>query len=112
VSGEAQLGAEVRIPAEADGAAAARHGRVERHALAGALARLDRPDELVPEYERPVEDGVADPAFEEPVPVRTAQADRGHAHENLSVARLGCRLVVEPEIAGAVKANGLHGRWP
>ena len=112
VPGEAKVGAEVRIPAHADAAAAARHGRVERHALAGAGAGLDRPYELVPEDERPVEGGVADPPFEEPVPVGPAQADGRHAHENLAVARLRRRLVVEPEIARAVEAKGLHGRWP
>ncbi len=112
VPGEPKVGAEVRIPAQADAATAARHGGVERHALARAGAGLDRPHEFVPEDKGAVEDGVADPPFEEPVPVRPAQADGGHAHENLAVARLRRRLVVEPEIACAVEAKGLHGRWP
>jgi hypothetical protein len=102
----------VRIPAEADAAAAARHGWVERHALAGALAGLDRPHELVAEDEGPVEHRVPDPALQEPVPVGPAEADGGHAHENFAVAWLGRGLVVEPEVAGAVEAKGLHERWP
>jgi hypothetical protein len=112
VSGEAKLGAEVRIPAQADAAAPARHGRVERHTLAGAGAGLDRSHELMSEDERPVEDSVADPPFEEPVPVRPAQADGCHAHENLVVPRLRRLLVVEPEITRAVEAKSLHGCWP
>jgi hypothetical protein len=66
----------------------------------------------VPEDERPVEGGVSDPPFEEPVPVGPAQADGRHAYENLAVARLRRRLLVEPEIARAVEAKSLHGRWP
>jgi hypothetical protein len=100
------------IAGEADAAAAARHGGVERHALARALAGLDRPHELVAENERPVEDRVPDPAFEEPVPVGPAQADGRHAHEDFPVAWLGRGLFVEPEISGAVEAKGLHERWP
>jgi hypothetical protein len=86
----------VRIPAQTDAATVARHGGIERHALAGAGAGLDCSHELVSEDERSVEDRVADPPFEEPVPVRTAQADGGHPDENLAVARLRRRLVVEP----------------
>jgi hypothetical protein len=112
VPGEAKVGAEVRIPTRADAAAAARYGRVERHALAGAGAGLDRPYELVPEDERSVEGGVTDRPFEEPVPVGPAQADGRDAYENLAVARLRRRLLVEPEIARAVEAKSLHGRWP
>jgi hypothetical protein len=66
----------------------------------------------VPEDERPIESGVADSSFEEPVPVRPAQADGRHAHEDLALARLRRRLVVEPEITRAVEAKSLHGRWP
>ena len=64
------------------------------------------------EDERPIEDSVADPPLEEPVPVRPAQADGCHPHENLAIARLRRRLVMEPEIAGAVEAKSLHGSWP
>jgi len=102
----------VRLSREADTAPAARHSWVERDALAGARTGLDRPHELVPEDERPVEDGVADPSFEEPVPVRPTEAHGRYAHDDLVVARLGSGLVVEPEIARAVEAKSPHERWP
>ena len=112
VAREPQPGTQVRVSGEADVAAAAGHRGIERHSLPRAGARLDRPHELVAEDEGPVEGGVADPSLEKPVPVRAAEADRRHAHEDLAVPRLGRGLVVEPEVARAVEAKGLHERWP
>ena len=100
------------VPRPAEIAAATGHRGVEHHALSLARPGLDRPDELVPEHERPVESGVADPSFEEPVPVRPAQPDRRHAHGDLSIVRLRIRLVVEPQVAWGVQTQGLQERWP
>ena len=112
VPGEPQLGAEVRPPREADGAAAARHGRIEDHPLARARTGFDGADELVPEDERLRQDGVADRALDEPVPVGAAEADRRHANEQLALARLGRRLLVQAKVAGAVQSQRLHRSCP
>jgi hypothetical protein len=104
--------AQVRLACEALGASTARHRGVDRDALARTRPGLDRPDELVPEDQGAVEDGVADPPFQEPVPVRATEAHGRHSHDDLALAGLGCGLVVEPQIARAVEAEGFHERWP
>ena len=97
---------------EADGAGETGIRRVGDHPLACARAGLDRADELVPEDERLLQHGVADRALDEPVPVRSAETDRGHPEESLPVARLRLRLVVQAKVAGAVEAERLHCGWP
>jgi hypothetical protein len=56
--------------------------------------------------------GVADRALGEPVPVRSAEADRGHPEESLPVTGFRCRLVVQAKVAGAVEPERLHCGWP
>ena len=102
----------MRIPGETDAASTARHGWIERHALAGAVAGFDRAHELVPEDEWSIEDGVADPSLEEPVPVGSAQSHRRDAHQDLAVGRLWLGLVVQSQLARAVETKRLHDGWP
>ena len=110
--GEPQLGAEVRSLHAADGAAAARHSGIENHPLARTGTGFDGADELVPEDEGLRQDGVADRALGEPVPVGAAEADRRHANEQLALTRLGRRLLVQAKVAWAVQTQRLHRSCP
>ena len=64
------------------------------------------------EDERLVEHRVADPAFEEPVPVGAAEPDAPDAHERFPWLRLGVRLVVQQQLADGVQAQRLHVGCP
>ena len=90
------------------GRAAAGYGRIERHPFSGARPGLDRADELVSQHERVRQGGVADRPLDEPVPIRSAEPDCGHADQNLPVGRCRGGLVVEAEVAPAVEAQRLH----
>ena len=109
---EPQLGTEVAVSREAKDAAAAGDGRVEHDALTGARAGRDDAGELVAEDEWSVENRVTDAAFEEPVPIGTAETDAADAYENLSGLRLRVRLLVQPELTRRVQAQRLHAGWP
>ena len=89
--------AQVDLPLAAEVALAARHGRVERHAIAG-LEAFDRAvparsidtGRFVPHHQRrnaPAGGSVV------PVDVASADAARPHAHEHFVVANLGRRHV-------------------
>jgi hypothetical protein len=56
-----------------------RDGWVARHTLTGAPAAGNRADELMSEDQGLSKNCVPDAAFDEPVPVRAAQPDSGHA---------------------------------
>jgi hypothetical protein len=88
----------------AHGAAAARHGRIERDPLARARPGGDDARELVAENERPLEHRVADSPFDEPVPVGAAETDRRDGDEELARGRLRVGLVVEAQVVRAVQA--------
>jgi hypothetical protein len=103
VSSEPQLRAKVRLACETHGAATARYSRINGHAIAGAPTGLDRADEFVTQDERLRQNSVADPALAEPVPVGAAEADGGHAQEELAVARCRRRLLVQTEDSRTVK---------
>ena len=109
---EPHVGAQVALAGETECAPAARNGRVEHDALAGAGAGGHDAGELVAEHERAVEQRVADAALEEPVPVGAAEADAAHAHEHLPPLRLGCGLFVQAQLACGVQPQRLHAGWP
>ncbi|HEX7526051.1 MAG TPA: hypothetical protein VF327_07060 [Gaiellaceae bacterium] len=103
MSGEPQLRAKVRLTREAHGAATARYGRIDGHPIPGARTGLDRTDEFVAQDERLRQNSVADPTLAEPVPIGAAEADGGHAQEELSVAWYRRRLLVQTKVSRAVK---------
>jgi hypothetical protein len=109
VPGEPNGRAEVRVALEAAFADAARYRRVDGDPGSGARTRLDDPGELVAEHERPGQHGVADPSLGEPVQVRTAESDRGHADEAVPGWWIGRRgLVDDAEISGTEQTRGSH----
>jgi hypothetical protein len=110
VTCEPQLGTEVALSGEAEGAAATGNGGIEHDALAGAGTARHDAGELVAEDERPVENRVADAALEEPVTIGPAETDAADAHEHLSRLRLRVRFLVQPKLARRVQAQSLHAR--
>jgi hypothetical protein len=108
VAGEPQLGAEVTVATEAQGAAAARNGRVEHDRLAAPRVIRHHAGELVTEDERLAEHRVTHTCLEEPVPIRAAETDAADPHEHLARLRLRVRLLVQAELARCVQAKRLH----
>ena len=121
---EHHVGAEVVAAGAALGAAAAGDARLERHAVARAMAGHlradldDAPGGLVPEHHRRAHDEVADAAVLVVVDVRAAHADGGDLDEHLARPRLGHGPLLDPDVArrvqhgGAVRARSRHGGPP
>jgi hypothetical protein len=62
----------------------------------------------VPQHERLLEAGIADPGRSEPVQVRPANADGGDAQQFFARAGEWFRFVVEADIGWAVQPGNLH----
>ena len=111
---EAKVGAQVADsrPCRRCSGRTARQGRAPTRSPAPGDG-LDRPHELVPEDERPVEGGVADPPFEGTSAGRTRTGRRPSRARRTSPSRgSGAGSSWSLEIARAVEAKRLHGRWP
>ena len=108
VAGELQLGAQMAVPGEAEGAAAAGDRRVEHDALAAARPARHHAGELVTEDERLAEHCVADTSLEEPVPIRAAETDTADPYEHLAGLRLRVGLLVQLELTGRLQPQRLH----
>ena len=72
------------------------------------VAIRDRPGYLVPKNERPHDGCITDSALEEPVPVRTAEADCIYPQHDLTRCGNRLRYVLETKLACAVEAKRLH----
>jgi hypothetical protein len=105
---EPHLATQMRQTGLARLAPAAGNRGFDEHASTAQGAAHRDPDRLVPEDERRVEGCVADPAIHEPVPIRSAQADRRYPDERIVGAGIGHRFVVEPQPAIRVEAEGEH----
>jgi hypothetical protein len=111
VTGEANIGAEVIEPAVALRATAARVRRIEHDVLAASWTRFDRCGDLVAENERPRQNRIADRAFFEPVAVRAAQPNCGHAQQDFARAGLRYRLLLQTKVPRPAELQRLHC-WP
>jgi hypothetical protein len=112
VAGEAARDAEILIAAAARRALPARNRRLESDSLPGSLACRDRPDELVAEDERLIQDRVADASVREPMQVRPAETDGADLNEELSRVGNRRRLVVKAQVARVVQAKRHHRGCP
>ena len=101
---EADGGAEVRVPLEAERAALARDRGLDRH----EPAVLGPAGHLVAGHDRARDPARPDPALLEPVEVRSAEADGLDADQHLAGAGLRALLVVDPDVALAVQSGGAH----
>jgi hypothetical protein len=102
----------VLLAGRARRAPAARVRGIERDAFTRTRPVRHRADELVPEHERVIEHRVSDAALREPVQVGAAEADGGHAQEQLARRGLGRRLVVQAQVALVVETKRDHRGCP
>ncbi len=120
-AGEPRRDADVRAPAPARLATAARVGRVGDDALTGPWPVGDDATELVAEHQRPSQAGVADGALAIPMSVRAAQPDRRDPDQDLAPSGRRDCLARDPDVAWGVEPRdvgdldgrgGRHRRCP
>ena len=108
VPAEADRGAEVAVPGQAQLAVTAGNRRVDRHPLAVPRAADDHPGRLVTDYQRSGQPGVADTALGVPVQIRSADPGGAHPHQLLPGGGLGAgEAKVEGE--GPPREDGVGG---
>ena len=108
-TGEPHRDAQVHGAGPARLAPAARHAWVNGDATATLRSTLHDARELMARDDGSIDAIVPDPAVDQPVTVRPAQAHGGHTDQDLAGDRVGSRLLAKDEPATGLETQDKHG---
>ena len=107
---ELHLLAEVGVTGSANVTSTARASRLDDDPLPFAAPGGDNTTHLMSQHKGFLHTILADAAVFEPVQVGTAKTDGSHPNQFLTRTGDGIGFAVQPDVAGTVKPQNVHGR--